>query len=254
MKTWSSVLAAAVLSIGCDVATAPRSFRSTIDDSQVPESLRAAYREDATRLALRDLLASGYTEIPIPSDAGQPYYDALVLVYNATVLPARDTVVDVYSIHTFPWPTTHTLLLELFGNAEWGQRLARRELPTGEPTVDSLMERYSLSLGRAYTMTTGDVLATLGSVEPLNVKALASLFVGITGVRFAEPDGFVGDANDIRGSMGEARVLLDYSVGYGDCPAGCINRRFYHFAVNFDGTVEYLGASGSPPPPPSPQP
>jgi hypothetical protein len=48
--------------------------------------------------------------------------------------------------------------------------------------------------------------------------------------------------------MTESGVRLDYSVGYGDCPAGCIGRRFYHFVVHADGTVEYRGASGTPPP------
>ncbi|HKC40529.1 MAG TPA: hypothetical protein VKC15_13380 [Gemmatimonadales bacterium] len=253
MKTWSSVLALAVLVVACDSATAPRSFRSTIDDSQVPALQRSAYREDATHLALRDLLASGYTEIAIPDDAVQPYYDALVLVHNATALPARDTVVDVYAVHAYPWPATGSMILELFDSEAWVQRLARGEVPTGEPTVDALMARYALSVGNVYrSSATGNVLLTLASPEPLNFEGLAKLFAGITGVRFAEPNGYVGDGNDIRGSMADARLLLDYSVGYGDCPAGCINRRSYHFAVTFDGTVEYLGASGSPPPPPPP--
>jgi hypothetical protein len=145
-------------------------------------------------------------------------------------------------------------MLELFGSETWVQRLARRELPTGEPTVDSLLARYSLTVGSVYTLTTGNVLVTLGSSEPLNIKALAPLFAGITGVRFSEPNGSVGDGNEIGGSIRESRVLLDYSVGYGDCPAGCIGRRFYHFAVHADGTVEYLGASGGAPPAPPPQP
>ena len=81
-----------------------------------------------------------------------------------------------------------------------------------------------------------------------------------TAIVFASDDGVVaaidgsgekvvaaGDGNDIRALRG-APILLDYSVGYGDCPAGCIARRTYHFAVHADGTVEYLGASGSPPP------
>ncbi|HEV2670300.1 MAG TPA: hypothetical protein VGU74_04355 [Gemmatimonadales bacterium] len=76
------------------------------------------------------------------------------------------------------------------------------------------------------------------------------MFGAITGVRFAEPDGLIGDGNNIAGSIEDARVLLDYSVGYGDCPAGCTGRRFYHFAVHDEGTVDYLGASGSPPPKP----
>jgi hypothetical protein len=252
MKSVSSVLAAAAMIVACDGATAPNSFRSTIDDSQVPEPVRSAYLEDASRLALRDLLADGYPEISIPDAAVQPYYDALVLVYNATALPARDTVVDVYGIHTHGNPPTRSLLLWLVGTEEWVQRLARREVPTGEPSVDTLLARYSLSLGSVYVMHDGDVLVTFGPPEALNIRALAALFRGIAGVRFAEPNNTIGDSNDIVGSVEESRVLLDYSVGYGDCPAGCTGRRVYHFAVDGDGTVEFLGASGSEPPPPQP--
>jgi len=249
MMRVSFLLTAAVMLAACDTATAPRSMQSSVDDSRVPAELRAAYLEDANRMALRDLLANGFAEVLIPQDAVQPYYDALVLVYNATALPARDTVVDVYRIHAMG-PATRSLLLQLLGNEPWVQHLARREIPTGDPTVDTLLTRYSLSVGSAYTMQNGDVLLTLAPPEPLNIQALAGLFHGITGVRFAEPNNLVGDGNDMSGLIHGSRVLLDYSVGYGDCPAGCIARRFYHFAVHDDGTVEYLGASGSPPPQP----
>ena len=247
-----AVVSAAVITISaaCDLGTAPRSVQSTVDDSRVPAAERDAYREDASRLALRDLQANGYSDIPIPDEAVQPYYDALVLVYNAAALPARDTVVDVYNIHTFGSPTTRSLMLQLLGTEEWVQRLARREITTGNAEVDTLLARYSLSVGSVYTMSNGDVLLTLGPPEPLNIKALAMRFVGIIGVRFAEPNGLVGDGNNISGSIDESRLLLDYSIGYGDCPAGCIGRRFYHFAVHDDRTVEYLGATGSPPPQP----
>lgn len=247
MKVLPPVLVAAAVIVACDGATAPRSFRSTIDDSLVPEPVRAAYLEDANRLALRDLLAGGYDDIPIPRDAVQPYYDALVSVYNAGQLPARDTVVDVYSIHTFPYPTTRSLMLWLFMSEEWVLRLAGGEVPTGEPQVDSLLARYSLSVKGVHLLYEGDVLMTLEPPEPLNVNALAPLFRGIPGVRYSDPNGAGGDGNDIAGSIEPSRVRLDYSVGSGDCPAGCINRRFYRFAVNFDGTVEYLGASGNAP-------
>ncbi len=248
MKFLSSVLAAAAMIVACDAATAPRSFRSTVDDSLVSEPVRAAYLDDASRLALRDLQANGYTGIQIPPESVQPYYDALVLVYNATALPARDTVVDVYSIHTFGNPVTRSLLLWLLGSEDWVQRLARREVPTGEPSIDTLLPRYSLSLGTANVLHDGDVLVTFAPPEPLNIEALAARFRGISGVRFAQPNNMIGDGNDIDGSIEESRVLLDYSVGYGDCPAGCTGRLSYRFAVHFDGTVAYLGASGSPPP------
>jgi hypothetical protein len=247
MKSLSSVLVAVVLIVGCD-ATSPFSFRSTVDDSAVPELVRAAYREDANRLALRDLLARGYDAIPIPTDAVQPYYDALVSVYNAAALPARDTVVDVYGIHTFGNPVTRSLLLWLLGSEDWVQRLARREVPTGEPSIDTLLARHSLSLATVHVLHDGDVLVTLAPPGPLNIEALAAPFRGVSGVRFAQPNNMIGDGNDIDGSIEASRVLLDYSVGYGDCPAGCTARRSYRFAVHDDGTVQFLGASGSPPP------
>src|SRR5881397_4386632 len=165
MKRVAFLLTAAVMLAACDTATAPRSMQSSVDDSRLPAELRAAYLEDANRLALRDLLANGFSEVPIPEDAVQPYYNALVLVYNATALPARDTVVDVYRIHTFPAPTTRSLMLQLFGSEAWVQRLARREVPTGEATVDSLLARYSLSIGSVYTMYDVDILVTLDPAE-----------------------------------------------------------------------------------------
>jgi len=238
--SWSALLAVAFV-VACESPTALRSFRSAVDDSGVPPALRAAYFEDASRLALRDLLRMGFGQISIPRESVQPYYDALVLVYNATPLPARDTVVDVYAIHTFPNPTTRSLLLQLLGSEPWVQRLARGEIPTGEQTVDDLLARYSLSLGSVYTMHDGDILLTLGSQEPLNIRALAPLFGEIRGVRFSEPNGAVGDGNDIAASIGSSRVLLNYSFGSGDCPAGCTERRFYRFAVSAAGTVEFLG-------------
>ena len=250
MRSLLSALTVGVLVAGCDGATAPSSIHLIVNDSLLPPELRAAYMEDASRLALRDLHGSGYSEIPIPQDAVEPYYAALVAVYSAGSLPARDSVVDVYRIHTFGLPETHSLLLQLLGTEPWVQRLARDEIPTGEPSIDTLLARYALSLGRVYALHEGDVLLTLESSDPLNINALAPLFSGIGGVRFAAPNGRVGDGNDIGGSIEESRVLLDYSVGYGDCPAGCIGRRAYHFAVHSDGTVDYLGASGSPPPAP----
>lgn len=250
MKPLVAVVAAALVIAACDGATAPRSTQSRVDDSRVPAGLRAAYLDDAARMALRDLQARGYTDIPIPDEAVQPYYDALVLVYNATVLPARDTVVDVYGIHTFPYPATRSLYMIVAGDQRWAQRLVRDSVPTGEAVVDQLLSDYALSYDHVHNLSGAELLIVLRSAGGLNMAALAPMFLDAPGVRAAAPNGGCCDGNDVDASIEEARVLLDYSVGYGDCMAGCIDRRFYHFAAHDDGTVEYLGASGSPPPKP----
>ena len=197
-------------------------------------------------MALRDLQARGYDDIPIPDDAVQPYYAALIAVYNATALPARDTVVAVYAIHTFGNPATHGLFLWASLSENWVQRLSLGEIPTGQPAVDSVLARYALSFTGAHILSSGeDALITLESAEALNIDALAPLLSGVAGVRYSSPNGMGGDGNDIEGTVEASRVVLAYSVGSGDCPAGCINRRYYRFAVTPDGTVEYLGASGT---------
>ena len=246
------LLTAAAMLAACDTATAPRSLQSSVDDSHVPDELRVLYREDAARLALRELQArpGGYGDIAINAELIDTYYAALVQVFNADGLGARDTVVDVYGIHTFGQPETHRLLLQASADQEWVQRLVNGELPTGNARVDRLLEDYGLSLDWKYPLSTSnEMLIVLRSAATLNIAALAHLFEGIAGIRYSEPDGMGGDGNDIRASRADP-ILLDYSVGYGDCPAGCIGRRFYHFAVHEDGTVDYLGASGSPPPQP----
>ncbi len=243
MKSLWSALAAITI-VACDNPTAPRSVQSSIDDSHVPPSLRVAYFEDASRLALRDLLRTGFAGIRIPGERVQPYYDALVSVYNATALPARDSVVDVYAIHTYPYPSTRSLVVGAANTEAWVQHLIAGEIPTGNATVDDLLARYSLTLSTVWQLRDGEALLVLTPDQPLNIAALAPLFSPVAGVRYAEPNGFVGDGNNLEGSIADARVVLSYSVGSGDCFSGCINRRYYRFAVSADGTVEYLGASG----------
>jgi len=245
----SFLIAAAVMLAACDTATAPRSMQSSVDDSRLPADRRAAYFDDASRVALRDLVATGFREIRIPQEAVQPYYNALVSVYNAAALPARDTVVDVYRIHTFALPATRSLYLVVGLNEVWAHRLTHDSLPTGNILVDRLVTDFALSVDIVDTLFTGDLLIVLRSAEPLNMAALAPQFRQASGVHSANPDTRIGDGNDIGGERDDA-TRLAYSVGYGDCPAGCIARRFYHFAIHDDGTVEYLGASGSPPPQP----
>jgi hypothetical protein len=245
MKPLFAVAAAAIVIAACDGATAPRSAQSRVDDSRVPAGLRAAYREDAARMALRDLQARGYKDIPIPDESVQPYYDGLVAVYNATVLPARDTVVDVFDIHTFGNPPTRGVYLWALLSEPWVERLSRGEIPTGNPDVDAILARYGLSFTGAHILYEGDVLITLQSPEARNMDALAPLFRGFAGVKYSEPNVMGGDGNDIEGTVDRSRVVLAYSVGTGDCPAGCIHRRYYRFAVEPDGMVEYLGASGT---------
>ena len=224
------------------------------EGADVPDSVQARYREDAARLALRYLYEHEETaadeQVELPEPLATSLYNALVRVYAARNLAARDSVVALYRIHTFPNPATRSLIVSVDSStAEWVEAWRQGQRLTGQPRLDALMERYDLSLEEFHRWPWTDI-AVLRTAEPLNLRALARLFNPIPGVTYAEPNGFAGDGNDITaeagGEGGEAFWRLQYSVGYGDCPAGCIARRAWTFRVDADGDVRYLGVSGSP--------
>jgi hypothetical protein len=74
---------------------------------------------------------------------------------------------------------------------------------------------------------------------------LAQLFQPVDGVRYAEPNGAIGDGNDI---VARANRTYTLSRGYGDCPAGCIYRESWDFTVTdngvFSGTIAPLPGPG----------
>lgn len=258
MRTTSLLLAVALCVLSaCDLLGGPDfTVMSSADDANVPEGLRSAYREDAVRLALRHLQETEHPdrhEVRVPDDAVQPFYDALIHVYNAEGLPARDSVVDLYRVHTFRYPELRSLVLNVYPDAPWLPALREGVRPVGEPKLDELLEEYDLEFVRYHDLVTFVYdLVVLRAREPLNVAALAALFVGIDRLEGAWANGAVGDGNDIRAGVEPESWLLHYSTGFGDCPAGCISRYHWVFRVHTDGRVTYEGGHGEPPPPPAP--
>ena len=218
----------------------------TADDSVVPEQLRTAYRTDAARLALRELIERSdpaLNDIELPNQDVERFYDALIRVYNFRH-PARDAVVETHSIHTLPHPSVHYLSLVLTPPT-WAEAWRPGERLTGDPAVDSLVLGHDLELEHYYDGASFGDLVTLFSPKAINVTALAVQFELIDGVRWASGQEIIGDGNDIA-AEGDTRLDLRYSVGYGDCPSGCLHRHWWRFRIGDDGSVEYLGSWGDP--------
>ncbi|MFQ5799388.1 MAG: hypothetical protein ACE5H0_11970 [Bacteroidota bacterium] len=244
----------------CDLLTDSGSSDLTLDypnvlpadDSDVSDSLRKMYRKDAARLALRKVNEAGGTasqEVELPQDLVSTLYYALIHVHNATHLASRDSVVVIYAIHTFPYPEIYSLIVGVDSTSKWVAAWRRGERFTGNQQVDALMKEFDLQLDRYYDWP-GSHAVTLRATRPLNIAALAGRFDGIDAVSYAEPNGTIGDGNDITARSEASYWQFDYSVGYGDCPSGCIGRHFWTFQIYSDGHVEYAGSSGNPAPAP----
>lgn len=210
---------------------------------------RLAYEEDAVRLALRRLAETGSPalgDVVPPQGLVASLYNALVHVHGVSH-PVRDTVVEVYRIRTFPEPPTREIMVRVDPSEPWTDAWKELNARTGNEAVDALVDAYELSVREYYRWSFGEV-AVLRAGRPLNATALATRFEPIPGVIWPERNGAVGDGNDIRAAPHGDGWRLDYSVGFGDCPAGCIHRHTWSFAVSAGGAVSFLGRSGPPPP------
>ncbi len=208
------------------------------------DSVRAAYHEDAVRLVARADGPGGWAR---PSAAAVATLETALLRVYASSLPAADSVTERYAIHSFPNPPTHELLVTLADGNRWADAWRAGQALTGEPAVDSLVRAYGLSVAQYYTWSIGDA-ALLRSSEPLNTASLARLLGSAPGVRYAEPNMVVGGGNDIQARVDVRTVVLDYSLAWGDCLAGCIAGHVWHFRVSDGGAVTFLGSSGAQPP------
>ncbi|MGD2067600.1 MAG: hypothetical protein PVI57_02870 [Gemmatimonadota bacterium] len=219
--------------------------------SRGPEELSEAYRIDAARLAVRNVRSRSAS--PLPPVEVQPaianaFHDALLAV-RALDHPARDSVTELYEIHTFPEPPLREVIVGLRPGSRLASAWEAGRTRTGEPAADALIDRYGLTLVTYRSYTHSPPWAVLRAAQELDAGALALRFRAVPGVEYAEANGVAGDGNDIRSRNEDGALVLDFSVGFGDCPAGCIGRHTWSFRVR-NGVAEFLGSSGPLPPAP----
>jgi hypothetical protein len=214
-------------------------------DAQVPDIVKHQYREDATELALRLLVQEGETSedsVELPADLIQTLYNALIQVYQATNEPARNAVVNTYNIHAVPRVNTRELLVGVDSTKAWTQAWRKGKRLTGNAEIDALMEQFDLDLKQYLSVSN---IAVLRTGRSLNTPAIAKLFNGIQGVRYANVNGALTDGGDIQAELKGNYWQLKYSIGFGDCMAGCSDRTTWTFNVYPDRGVQFAGRSGS---------
>lgn len=238
-----------IIIFGLIVCSQPLVSQTVSSSCSASNSLTALYIDDADRLALRKIYAQNLTykdSIIIPQTHADTVLKALIAVHNATTLPARDTVVSLLNIHTFPNPILNTLYVVASPTLSWMQQLNQGNIPTGNTQIDGLISTYSLIIQNYSAMFANQHVVTFKSNNNYNLQPLTDLFENISGVDYSEPDGVVGDGNDIAATIYADHVKLMYFLKWGDCPAGCTALRYWVFNVYYDCSVEYVGSYGTP--------
>jgi hypothetical protein len=234
----------------CDTVESNNGYIQIVpgDDSLIPDSIKTLMREDAAGLTLRDVHSNPTNKedlIILPENVLESYYRGFVHFYNASFLTARDLVIEIYKIRAFRYPETHSVMISVDSTRDWVNAWRNGQQITGNQEIDFLMETYNLELDRYYAWPFMH-LVVINSEEAINIFALCRKFQQIEGVFYAEPNGVIGDGNDIKGSIKDNYIVYEYSFGWGDCPSGCIYRHYWLFQVQFDGTVNFIKSYGDP--------
>ncbi|MCF8277456.1 MAG: T9SS type A sorting domain-containing protein [Flavobacteriales bacterium] len=237
-------------------------------DCSAPGYVEAFYKEDADQITLQTTYTPAPTiffpspspslyayqnnqdDVDIPEALSDTILSALIAVYNATSLPQADSVINIYNIHPYETFTMSRLYLAADTTYPWAMNLWNEIAPTGQPFIDSLMVRYAMVSDSAYWLSnSSDLVVRLISDSNYNAPALSLVFELIPEVTYAEMIPALGDGDNITATINLDHVELIYSVGWGDCLAGCIQRRFWKFKVYYDCEVEFMESYGSSNPP-----
>lgn len=209
------------------------------------------YNEDAHRLALRHLKStnSPYKDsIEIPQTTVDTFAKALTAFHNSPDLYAYDSIVYLYSgIKTFESDNDVLDNFEIHADSTlpWVINLKNGNLPCGQQTIDSLIDKYDLSMSNYDTWSLSNIAyCTLSSPTFLNMNALVSLLEqkGIEAYTW----GLIGGGYDITASKTNDIIELNFITAWGDCPAGCMYNHIWSYEFLTDCNVSYKETSGTP--------
>jgi hypothetical protein len=79
------------------------------------------------------------------------------------------------------------------------------------------------------------------------VARVAEINPALVGIGPENPD-MIGACCFWRAEETAEGYLVEFEVGWGDCPAGCIDRHQWTYAVGSDGSVELVSEQGPPVP------
>ncbi len=213
----------------------------------IPPLLMNEYGRDIKQLAVQrlfELQSPDTALVRIPQEYTDTISEGMAAILNAISVPERDSVFNIYCVHQLNpfdgFGAYDGLLVKVDTNYAWTSAWQNLNTITGDPLIDTLVTRYSLTISNFYNWTIGNY-AVLSTDSSWNIFALIDSIEMVPGVLTAEQNSLVGVAGKISYSkIGNSR-FYDFYFEYQDCFDGCDAYRKWSFKVNTDCSVEYLG-------------
>lgn len=229
------------------VDAAGQTAASTCD---MNDTISIHYKDDADRLAVRHthkILNTYKDSVIIDEQLSNRYLKAFIAVYNATNLPARDTVVKWLNIHTLASPHLRDFFISADSNLLWMKNLRYNVSPCGQPIIDAAISKYGLQ--KKNFLANPSMLkhyALFDASFNINTLPLSYMIYGqIPGVMGAGQNILSLDASNVTDSLNINFIDLAFAYRWGDCYSGCMYSKNWIFRVYNDCSVEYRGTYGN---------
>lgn len=161
-------------------------------------------------------------------------------VYDSAI-PESDEVFEKHSIHARYCYSFNSVNLRVKPDAPEIRNLAEDLLPTGNDTLDYILTRFNFDSTKLYYGYPGFPWLTVFFKGEQNMIPVRDNFKQLAMVETAElTSSCIGDGHTIRLNRSEDEATIVFSIGWGDCPAGCINHKYWKFHVS-KNHVKFIG-------------
>jgi Secretion system C-terminal sorting domain len=214
-------------------------------------NLIAAWKNDAYQIAYQRLEAQNNPAldgVELPTDLRDSILRAIFAVFNATSLPARDTVFEQFDIHAYAEKDLHRVQILVDTTYGWTHNWLDNQAVTGNSWIDYLVNQYDLTVENVQFapewVLNYDAAITLQTDKFINGNFLAGLISNSSGVVFGYGLTFGGDGDHIYFDTKPGYIELTFRHGWTDCPTGCVFHRDWLFKIYPDCSVEFVSAYG----------
>lgn len=166
---------------------------------------------------------------------------------DAELKTIREQVPAVKDIHTLTEYDLHTVIAQVKPGAAFVSNWQKGTLTTGEAKLDSLLTDFNLTKVEALSGRGDGATFLLTFADPLNIPSLIGRLTAASESWDTLSKNYTaGDGNLIGLLNKDASRVYTFSMGWGDCPAGCISRHTWEVTLNTDGSVAVKESGPSP--------